>query len=316
MAKPNTVLCAESLNFVLSAPKGDGLVRTMRSAVAGDAAALDAIRAVRRPVEIPPDVSVSPCAVGGVPGLLHMPRGVRPARVIVHFHGGGWVIGSSESCGTFCAALAGRTGDAVFAPDYRLAPEHPFPAALDDAAAVVRSLASDGLPPSDGNAVLRLPIVLSGDSAGGELAAVIASGAAGKDLAENVSAVLLQYPCTDLADVSSQSWRDYAEGFGMSAAEMVAFIDCYAPDAASRADPRLSPANADLSSFPPCLVVSAECDVLRDQGAAFAEKLRAKHRVVERLEYEGTAHMFVTKPGGQPSAFRRLVEDCAKFLLK
>ncbi|GAA4099387.1 alpha/beta hydrolase [Nonomuraea soli] len=225
-----------------------------------------------------------------VPIRIYRADAEQDARpVVVYFHGGGWVFGSVKRNDALGRDLALRTGAVVVSVDYRLAPEHPFPAAADDAWSVVRDIfARPAFYQGNGS------VAVVGDSAGGNLAAVAAWQArdAGLQLAHQV----LIYPVTDVA-METASYRDYATGFGLDAAEMAWFARQYAAGA-DPDDPRLSPLRLkDFAGLPPATVVTAECDVLRDEGEMYGARLAEAGVPVEVRRFEGAVHSFYALPG-------------------
>ncbi|AQZ64090.1 Esterase/lipase [[Actinomadura] parvosata subsp. kistnae] len=226
----------------------------------------------------------------GVPiRIYRADPGDDPLPVVVYFHGGGWVFGSVKRNDATARDLAIRTGAVVVSVDYRLAPEHPFPAAADDAWTVVRDLfARPAFYQSNGS------VAVCGDSAGGNLAAVAAWQArdAGLTLAHQV----LVYPVLDVA-MDTPSYREFAKGFGLDAAEMAWFARQYAPGA-DPADPRLSPLRLpDMSGLASATVVTAEYDVLRDEGERYAARLAEAGVPVDLRRFEGAVHSFYVLPG-------------------
>lgn len=217
-----------------------------------------------------------------------VPEGT-PRAVIVYYHGGGWVIGNIEESDTLGRTVAVRTHAVVVLVDYRLAPEHPYPTAADDAWTALRWV-TDHVTDLAGAGV---PLIVSGDSAGGNLAAVVAQRAH----AEGGPAIALQvlvYPVTD-ADVDTASYVDPANQLLLSRDAMIWFWDHYAPDAGSRANVDASPLQAtDLAGLPPAVVLTAEHDPLRDEGEAYAVKLRAAGVPVEHRRFDGQMHGFFT----------------------
>ncbi len=207
----------------------------------------------------------------------------------VWLHGGGWAIGDLESHDPICRALAARSGATVVAVDYRLAPEHVFPAAIDDAWAVTEWLARDG--GSVGIDPARL--VVGGDSAGGNLAAVVALRARAAGLALRLQ--VLVYPITD-CDFSTDSYDECAEGFGLTLEGMVWFWNLYAPGDA-RFHPDASPLRADsLTGVAPALVLTAGYDVLRSEGEAYAARLATDGVPVTHTPFPGMTHGFLRMP--------------------
>ncbi|MEV0390340.1 alpha/beta hydrolase [Nonomuraea sp. NPDC050643] len=207
-----------------------------------------------------------------------------PRAVIVYYHGGGWVIGGLDEFDTLARELAHRTGCAVVLVDYRLAPEHRHPVAARDAYAALLWAAA---------ALPDLPIIVAGDSAGGNLSAVVTQRA--RD--EGGPAITLQvlvYPVTD-CDLDNASYTDPANQLMLSRDTMIWFWDHYAPDPARRTSPDASPLRAaDLSGLPPAVVLTAEHDVLRDEGEAYAERLRTAGVPVEFRRFDGQMHAFFT----------------------
>jgi acetyl esterase/lipase len=209
--------------------------------------------------------------------------------VVVYFHGGGWVFGSVKRNDAVGRDLAIRTGAVVVSVDYRLAPEDPFPAAADDAWTVVRDIfARPAFYQSNGS------VAVIGDSAGGNLAAVAAWQA--RDAGLRLAHQVLVYPVLDVA-MDTPSHAEFAKGFGLDAEEMAWFARQYAADA-DPADPRLSPLRLpDVSGLAPATVVTAECDVLRDEGERYAERLAEAGVPVGLRRFDGAVHSFFVLPG-------------------
>ena len=204
--------------------------------------------------------------------------------VVAYMHGGGWMMGTPESYDSALRALAGAAGAVVASIDYRMAPEHRFPAAVDDALAGVRWLAAHaGEVGGDGS---RLAV--AGDSAGGNLAAVAALRLRG-ELPLRLQALI--YPITD-SGLDTPSYREFASGHGLSAASMRRFWDLYL-DGADGRHPDVSPLQApDLRGVAPAYVLTAEEDVLRDEGEAYAARLREAGVPAELVRWPGTIHGF------------------------
>jgi acetyl esterase len=202
----------------------------------------------------------------------------------VYYHGGGWVIGSVDDWDAVCRALAVAAGARVVSVEYRLAPEHRFPAAADDA--------YDALVWVAGNLAAGTPLVVAGDSAGGNLAAVTALRARDEHGPE-LALQILVYPVAD-HDFTTASYEQYADaGLILNRQEMVWFWDHYVPDPAERSHPYASPLRAeDLSGLPPAHVVIAEYDPLRDEGLAYAARLEAAGVPVTVKRYDDQIHAF------------------------
>jgi len=224
---------------------------------------------------------------GGALALRVLVPQPRPRGVIVYFHGGGWVCGSIEQYDALGRKLAACTGCAVVLVEYRLAPEHPFPAAIDDAW-VATVWASEQLARLAG---VAQPLVVAGDSAGGNLAAVIAQrarAAGGPKLAMQ----LLIYPVVD-TDFGRPSYLDPATQMLLTRDDCARFLECYVPDMDRRASPDVAPLRApDLAGLPPTVLITAEFDPLRDEGEAYAARLVAAGVTVSFRRFRRQPHGF------------------------
>jgi acetyl esterase len=220
--------------------------------------------------------------------VLLPPQGAR--GVILYLHGGGWVIGAIDEFETMARKLAERTSCAVVLPDYRLAPEFRYPTAVDDCYAALEWTASrtDEITGRSG-----APLIVAGDSAGGNLAAVVARRARDRN-GPKIALQVLIYPVTD-ADFDRPSYLDPDNQLILTRDAMVWFWDHYLPDAARRTEPDASPLHArDLSGLPPAVVLTAEHDVLRDEGEAYAERLQEAGVPVDQRRHAGQMHGFFT----------------------
>lgn len=235
-----------------------------------------------------------PGPAGRIRLRVYTPQGQAPFPVLVFFHGGGFVIGSIESHDELCRALTNGVGCVVVSVDYRLAPEHKFPAAVEDCYAATTWVSQNA---KDIGAD-STHIAVGGDSAGGNLAAVVALIA--KDSGRlPLSFQLLMYPTTDAA-MSMPSVRENADGYFLTRADMVWFLSLYLRDDADRDNPRVSPLRAHtFHGLPPALVITAEFDPLRDEGEAYAAKLREAGVKVTSTRYGGMIHGFVSMPFDQ-----------------
>ena len=227
-----------------------------------------------------------------------------PTAVLVYYHGGGWVIGALDEFDTLARLLVHATGAAVALVDYRLAPEHPYPTAAEDAWTAL-SAVSDRLAEPAGRAPGEdpVPLVVAGDSAGGNLAAIVSRRAA-LEGGPTPAAQVLIYPVTD-ADTSNASYTDPDNQLMLDRDAMIWFWDHYTPDAADRANPDASPLRADdldRLALPPALVLTAEHDVLRDEGEAYAAKLRDAGVPVTHRRFDGQMHGFFTMAGVLPGS--------------
>jgi acetyl esterase len=223
-------------------------------------------------------------AAGTIPARLYRPEGEAPQPLVVYLHGGGWMLGSIESFDTVVRALANASGAIVVSVGYRLAPEAPFPAGLEDALCAVRWVAANaaelGADPG------RLAI--AGDSAGGNLATVAA-----RRLRDEVPLrmQLLIYPVTD-AGCNTASYRELGERYGLTAASMQRFWNLYL-NGGDGLHPDASPLRAeDLAGSPPAFVLTAGFDPLRDEAEAYCDALRAAGVEVECTRYDGAIHGF------------------------
>ncbi len=243
----------------------------------------------RTPVDVIEEISV-PGPAGDIRVRLYRPEAAGPGDLplLVFFHGGGHVIGSLDSHDEVARVLCAGAGCLVSSVDYRLAPEHKFPAAIEDAFAATSWLADNAASlGADAN-----KIAVGGDSAGANIAAVVAlmaRDAGGPALV----AQHLVYPVADYA-CQSPSYKPYGVGFGpVSEAGMLWFQNHYLRGPEDIADWRASPLKAlDLSGLPPALVITAECDVLHDEGVAYAEALAAAGTPVEHIDWAGMIHGF------------------------
>jgi acetyl esterase len=244
---------------------------------------------------------VIPSQAGGMPARLYSPS-ASASGLVVYFHGGGWVVGTLDGWDASVRNLAAASGCDVVSVDYRLAPEHVFPAAADDAYdALVWAASAEGL-------AAGRPVVVAGDSAGGNLAAVSALRA--RDFGgPPIALQVLVYPVVD-CDLDRRSYHEYdRDELILNRRDMVWFWDHYAPDPATRANPYASPLRASsLSGLPPAYVVTAEHDPLRDEGFAYADRLRAARVPVEHRHYGSQIHAFFTFTGVLDDADKAVTE--------
>jgi len=308
------VVARDYLGFKLSGPEGsmcnDGLVRrlqpdvemiliqmaamnlpTLDSMPVDEARAFYAQMSTTRPPG--PDVGeivdgVLPGATGDLAYRLYRPPTPGPHPIVVFFHGGGWVVGDAVSDDPLCRDLCVRSDAIVISADYRHAPEHRFPAAVDDAMAAVRWVADNA------EALGGMPgrLAVCGWSAGGNLAAVVSRLTRDAGGPHIVGQVLLTPP-TD-GDLTRASYVENADGYGLTTALAQWCYDHYI-DPADRRDPRFAPLCAgDLSGLPPAIVVTAEFDPLRDEGKAYAAALDAASVPVEHVRARGHTHQSLT----------------------
>jgi acetyl esterase len=270
------------------------------------AARTGAIGARPRPMQSVADRSIDG-PHGPIRVRLYVPHSApRPAPLLVYYHGGGWVIGDLETHDAVCRLLAAEASCAIVAVDYRRAPEHKFPAAVEDAIYAYRwaveNAAELGCDPRR--------TAVAGDSAGGNLAAVVARLA--RDAGGPQPCLqLLVYPVTDLR-IESRSYELFADGFFLTRDMMRWFRDHYLSSEAERMDPRASPLLADdLSRLAPAFMMTAGFDPLRDEGRAYAERLRAAGNEVTHRNYDSLIHGFFSMTGGIPAARVAVAEATA-----
>jgi len=259
----------------------------------------------KRPLAAVTDLTI-PGPGGQIPARFYEPPGLglegRP--LIVYFHGGGWTVGDLDTADGVCRFLALEVPATVLSVDYRLAPEHPFPAAVEDALAAFRWAALDnprlGVDPDR--------IAVAGDSAGGNLAAAVSLLAREEGGPVPAMQVLI-YPATD-AIGGQRSREEFAEGFLLTKADMDWYERHYLPPGIDHADPRVSVLRAeDLSDLPPAYVATAGFDPLRDEGEAFAERLRESGVPVALRRHPGLVHSFANM-----TAFSRTAEAAMREL--
>ena len=237
---------------------------------------------------------VIPGPHGDITLRSYTPEGDGPFRSLVYFHGGGWVVGSDDTYQVACRRLANASGCKVFFPTYRMAPEFKYPTAVEDCYAALNWI-------SENTSALDIDadrIAIGGDSAGGNLTAAVSLMARDKG-GPNAAFQLLIYPVTDY-NLDTGSYKEYAEDHLLTAADMAWFWNHYLPTPEAGAEPYASPLRADdLSGLPPALVMTAECDVLCDEGEAYAAKLEAAGVPVTLSRTDGTIHGFMHPLGGR-----------------
>lgn len=210
-----------------------------------------------------------------------------PRGVVVYYHGWGWVIGSIDESDTIARKLAERTSCAVVLVDYRLAPEHPYPTAVDDSYAALEWVGENLAEIADAEA----PLIVAGDTAGGNLAAVMAIRARDRG-GPAIALQALIYPVTD-SDFSRPSYASPENKLMLTREGMIWFWDHYVPESSRRKEPDASPLHADdLSGLPPAVILTAEFDVLRDEGEAYAERLTEANVPTDLKRYAGQMHGF------------------------
>lgn len=284
----------EILLQMAAAPQPTGL-EEMRAAVVANAARLP-----RRPVRIAGtrDLTI-PGPASDLPARLYTPEGKGPHPLTIYFHGGGFVAYSIETHDSVCREICAVAQTAVLSVEYRLAPEHRFPAGVEDAYAALTWAAAHG--GELGADTSRL--ALAGDSAGASLC-IACTLMARDNGGPPIRAQLLIYPAADFVNTDRYpSRRENAEGYFLTEERMRFFGQMYLSDAAHGAHPHVSPLHAaELHDLPPALVMTAEFDPLRDEGAAYAEALRAAGVRAEHLPGPGMIHGFVNLTALSPAA--------------
>ncbi|HEY2417332.1 MAG TPA: alpha/beta hydrolase [Steroidobacteraceae bacterium] len=244
---------------------------------------------------------------GNIPVRIYRPRDMEPLPVLVYFHGGGWVLGSIDTHDSVARNLARSADCLVVSVGYRLAPEHRFPAAVDDCTAAVRWVHEQaqkiGADPAR--------IALGGDSAGGNLATVVALRLRDEG-GPAIAGQLLIYPVTQLRAPVRGSMSANAEGYFLRARDVAWFDDMYLGTSDAHAHPHASPLlAANLGGLAPALVITAEFDPLRDQGEDYAQRLQQAGVAVTLSRYDGAFHAFFGMPA---DISRRAVAEAGQWL--
>jgi acetyl esterase len=252
--------------------------------------------------------AVAPGVFGGVPVRIYRPKeGVLPA--LIWIHGGGWWTGELGDSDELCRRRATTTGCVVVAVDYRLAPEHPFPAGLDDCWAATRWVFAS----AHELGIDAQRIAISGGSAGGNLAAAVTLKA--RDSGEvHLVAQVLEIPATDLTlSASRRSAEEFADGYMLTRADLIESAEFYL-SGHDPSDRLASPLMAELHELPPALVLTCECDPVRDDGEAYAAKLEAAGVPVKLVRWEGMVHGSAELSAIVPEIAERYTDEIAQFL--
>lgn len=286
--------------FNLPAPTGPPDVERLR------AAAEAAPKALGGPAENVASIreTTAPGRAGPVPVRIYRPTSSAPPPLMLYAHGGGWVTGSLNSHDKLCRILANRLGSVIVAVDYQLAPEHVYPAALDDVEAAwewasgnARALGADGM-----------RFTVAGDSSGGNLVAALTLRLK-RARAPQPDAQLLLYPAVD-ATCSRASYREFSSGYNLTGDQMAWYWETYRAGA-DAVQPELSPLSAnDLADLPPAVIAVATADVLRDEALDYARRLEAAHVPVRVVECTGMIHGFL-RWTGEVAAARRCIDVIA-----
>ncbi|MFF2528036.1 alpha/beta hydrolase [Brevibacillus sp. NPDC058079] len=240
---------------------------------------------------------------------IYTPEGQGPFPLFVYYHGGGWVIGDLETVDASCRMLAHLSGRIVVSVDYRLAPEHKFPVPVADSYAALKWV-SENASSINGSAS---DLVVGGDSAGGNLSAVLSLLAKDQN-GPAIKAQVLIYPVTDMR-FDTPSYMEFQEGFGLNRDLMLWFSNHYINHEYDKGNPYVAPLSArDLSNLPPAIVITAECDVLRNEGMAYAERLKNAGVKVEAVCEKGLVHGYFTNMAVFPEQIKATVSRITEFL--
>ena len=311
VAVPRVVLEPIAQSFVnsLSAPPLSALSPAEARAV------LDGLQAGDKTMVA---AEVEPHTIPGGPGGEISITVVRPVEctgrppVVVYLHGGGWVLGSFATHERLMRELSIRTGAAVVFVNYSRSPEAQYPTAIEEAYAATRWVAERGVELG----LNGRKLAIAGDSAGGNMSAVVTLLAKERG-GPRIAFQALFYPVTD-AGMDTESYQEFAGGPWLTRASMEWFWDAYCPDTTQRREPTLSPLRASLeqlSGLPPALVITAEADVVRDEGEAYARKLRLAGVDVTAVRYEGIIHDFMMLNAlAETNAARHAVAQAAQAL--
>jgi acetyl esterase len=287
-------------------PVGTVPVGVMREGAPSQMAVWSQMGLVSTPVAAVEDRGI-PGPAGDLPVRVYTPAGREPFPLVLYFHGGGWVLGNLDTHDPVCRALCAGAECVVISVGYRLAPEHRFPAAIDDSLAATRWVAAHAA--GIGGDPAR--IAVAGDSEGGNLAAVTALRARDEG-GPTLRGQLLIYPAVAYHTPPTPSYIENAEGYGMTREAAVWFWEQYLADPAQATHPHAAPLLAtDLRGLPPTLVITAEYDVLRDEGERYVEQLRAAGVPARLSRYDGVHHRFAELIGILDQAGKVRDEMCA-----
>ena len=287
----------------------------IESAIAGDSAELEKVRASRRISSYDmSSVYVEDIRING--GNLRL-RTYTPKtplsenrNILLYLHGGGWTINSPENCERFCRDFAVENDATVIAPDYRLAPEYPYPAANEDAkTAYLWSVEHARLV---GGSPER--IYIGGDSAGGHLAFATALDLRDDESVETKPCGLIAfYPAIDLEHTDTESYKYFGENFALNSGLMKLYIRAYAPTAQMRKSASI--ADRNLAGLPRSLVLVSECDILRSEAENFAKRLAASGVKTRCVRLEGATHIYITQKG-MDNAYSAALHEASEFVAR
>ena len=242
---------------------------------------------------------------------IYTPKGEGPFPIIIYYHGGGWVTGDLNTAHISCQMICAKTEHIVISVDYRLAPEYPFPVPVQDAYAAFTWVHENA---KELNGI-QTNISVCGDSSGGNLATVTAI-ATRENKGPKINAQILIYPVTDLT-MESDSYDQFHEGFGLTKNIMKWCIDYYVTDKNDVLNPVASPLFHDnLTDLPPALIITAENDVLRDEGIRYGNRLKHAGVQVEQITEDGLVHSYFTTPEVFFEQIKKTINDIDAFLKK
>ena len=246
-----------------------------------------------------------PGLAGGVPVRIYTPEGQGPFPILVWYHGGGWVVGSRDSVDGTCRRMCVGSGAVVVSVDYRLAPEHKFPAAAEDSYAATRWAAENAASLNADSTRLAV----GGESAGGNLAAVVPLMARDRG-GPTIVYQLMVYPVTE-RNFNTGSYSSNADGYGLTHLGMAWYWDHYMAQDSDAENPYAAPMKAsDLSGLPPAMVITAEYDPLRDEGEAYAARLQAAGVPTVCTRYDGQIHLFYALPDIIDDGAKAVAQAC------
>ena len=257
-----------------------------------------------------------PSGAGPIPSRLYYPSAARDLPLVIYFHGGGWVTGTLASHDQFCRRFAQEAGAAILSVAYRLAPEHPFPAAPEDCLAATDWAFARAPDLTEEVSITPDRIFVAGDSAGGNLAAVVSLMRRDRNSKQQALAgQILLWPVIGYYEPPTASYLANAEGFGLTRSGMIHFWNLYLPDAQDAEFPYAVPLRShDLSGLPPALVITAEYDVLRDEGNEYAARLAAADVPVEHHCIPGVNHGFAVWPDHDPDLAQ--VQEARRIMVR
>lgn len=240
---------------------------------------------------------------------IYTPQKEGTLPIFIYYHGGGWVLGNLDSCDATCRLIAEQTDSIVVSVDYRLSPEYKFPIPVNDCYAALQWV-SENAALINGDAS---NLVVGGDSAGGNMAAVVSLMARDKN-GPDISAQVLLYPSTSF-NVNTKSFEEFKNGFGLTKDLAIWFSDHYIRDETDKTEKYAAPLMAeDLSHLPPALVIVAENDVLRDDGLAYANRLKEAKVNVESICAKGLVHGYFTYIDIFPEQINHTISNIIRFL--